>query len=669
MTIYTILTFANPAVLWGLFALAIPVIIHLFNFRRVKRVQFSNIALLKKVKEESSAKRKPVELLILLARLLFIAFLVFSFAQPVFKDEANDKTLSDEVLIYLDNSLSMDMPVGSQQSAFDLAFSLSTGIVDAYPESAKFKFLENGYGNSLNTSYSASTMKDRFTELQLSGVGRDVSEIQSRIASNGFRGDVYLVSDFQKSQTNDLSSLVGDTLRNYYLMPILAENSSNLYFDTTYLENSFLLGALKNNLKVVIKNEGAEDYEDVNVRLFFDDQLSSTALVDVPANGITEYTFEIDQSASGLSNAKLDLDDSKVVFDNEFYLTLNNIEKVTVHEVKALDANPFIARLYADNELFNYQAFDLNNLDNNALLQGDIIILNQLTNLSNQLIAALKTFLSQNGTVLIIPNRDTQTEDLSQLGLTVRQDSDERIGLSQPNLQNPFYDGVFEATNEAIAMPEASNTYRLMNSELAILDFKNGREFLSKAEMQTGNVYFFSGDFNATSTSFPSHSLFVPVMYKLALGSKVNLSKLYYLTNEQTVVYPLEESLTSNDIVKLKNGESEITPDQRISGKNLIMEIPKNELKAGHYTIFSGDNTLGVIAFNQSKTESSTERYAIETLETIAQADHITLIQAEDALEVDRELTSGIKGINLWKYALMLALLFLFVEVILIRYL
>ncbi|WP_339700440.1 BatA domain-containing protein [uncultured Roseivirga sp.] len=669
MTIYTALTFANPAVLWGLLALAIPVIIHLFNFRRVKRVQFSNIALLKKVKEESSSKRKPVELLILLSRLLFLAFLILAFAQPIFKDNANDQELSDEVLIYLDNSLSMDMPVSSQQSAFDRAYSLSTGVVDAYPESAKFKFLENGYGNSLNTSYTASTIKDRFTELELSGVGRSMDEIQSRIAASGFRGDVYLISDFQKSRENELGNIASDSLRNYYLMPIEGENNSNLYFDTAYLENSFLLGAMKNNLKVVLKNEGAEDFEDVNVRLFFDDQLSSTALVNVPANGIKEHIFEVDQSATGLNKAKVTLDDSKVLFDNEYFLTLNNIERVIVHEVKGPGSNDFIEQLYADNELFNYQAFNANNIDNNELLQSDIIILNQLSDFSNQLISALKTFLEKNGTVLIIPSAESNFQTFSQLGLTIRFDSDERLGLGQPNFQNPFFDGVFENTKEAIAMPEASITYRLINSELGVLNFKNGREFLSKAELPLGNAYVFSSDFSAEATSFPSHSLFVPVMYKLALGSKVNLSKLYYLTDEQTMVYPLEESLTANDIVTLSDGENKITPDQRISGKSLIMEIPKDELKAGHYNILKGETELGTIAFNQSKAESSVDRHSIDELETIAQAKNINLIQAEDGIEVNRELTAGIKGINLWKYALMLGLLFLFAEVILIRYL
>ena len=61
-----VINFLNSNVLWGLFAIAIPIIIHLFNLRRVKRVEFSNTSLLRRVKEESSAKRKPVELLILM---------------------------------------------------------------------------------------------------------------------------------------------------------------------------------------------------------------------------------------------------------------------------------------------------------------------------------------------------------------------------------------------------------------------------------------------------------------------------------------------------------------------------------------------------------------------------------------------------------------------------
>ena len=52
------MTFLYPSFLFGLFALAIPVIIHLFNFRRTKKIYFSNTLFLKKVKEASSSKLK-----------------------------------------------------------------------------------------------------------------------------------------------------------------------------------------------------------------------------------------------------------------------------------------------------------------------------------------------------------------------------------------------------------------------------------------------------------------------------------------------------------------------------------------------------------------------------------------------------------------------------------
>jgi hypothetical protein len=99
------------------------------------------------------------------------------------------------------------------------------------------------------------------------------------------------------------------------------------------------------------------------------------------------------------------------------------------------------------------------------------------------------------------------------------------------------------------------------------------------------------------------------------------------------------------------------------------MEVPKDELNAGNYQLKMGDQVLGTLAFNQSKSESSVQRYSVDELQELAVAAHIYVINASEAIDVDRELTSGIKGIELWKYALMLSLLFLFVEIILIRYL
>src|SRR6185369_14626860 len=101
--------FVYPAFLWALFATAIPIIIHLFNFRRYKKVYFTNVRFLKELKHESESKSKLKQILILIARILAITALVFAFSQPflpskVSKNRGGVKSVS----VYIDNSFSME---------------------------------------------------------------------------------------------------------------------------------------------------------------------------------------------------------------------------------------------------------------------------------------------------------------------------------------------------------------------------------------------------------------------------------------------------------------------------------------------------------------------------------------------------------------------------------
>lgn len=630
-------------------------------------MEFSNIALLKRVKEETSAKKKPVEIVILMSRILFVSFLVLSFAQPISKDNGNATELSDNVLIYLDNSLSMQRPTGSESNAFDVAYTYATAIVDAYPDNTKFKLVENNYSNSLVVNYSKETFKDRLTELEFSSVSRGAKEIQHRLANSEFVGDIYFISDFQKNTDDSLDGILLDSINSYHLVPVGLEEIGNLYFDSAYLENSFLLGELRNDLKVLVKNGGNETVEGLNLRVFFENQLTSTALIDLAGNSESLHSFEIDRDAKGLNKVKVTLEDSRIDFDNQLYLTLNNIEKINVFEIREPSSGKYIGQLYGDNELFGFESFIRGNIDLNRLTEGDIIILNEITSFSNQLMASVEDFVTSGGTVVIIPSKSLEASSYSGLGVRVSNDTRQRLQLSNPDLDNPFFAGVFEEDDQNISMPEATTYLRLRNQEFSLLDFQNGRSFLSKVNTD-GNVYFFSSSFEEQMTSFSNHSLFVPVMYKLALGSRINLSRLYYSTNDETIVYPIEGELQSG-IVVLSNGDEELTPDQRFSENNLIMEVPKDEIQPGHFDVNGQGEVLGTIAFNLPKQESEGITFSLRELSVLSKSEHINLIEAKNAIEVGRKITLGIKGIGLWRYALLLALFFLFVEVILIRYL
>jgi hypothetical protein len=103
------MNFLYPSFLFGLAAISIPIAIHLFNFRRTRKVYFTNVAFLKNVDTTTSSFRRLKHILILFARIAFIAFLVLAFAQPFIPASQNQEqsALQNKGLtsIYVDNSL------------------------------------------------------------------------------------------------------------------------------------------------------------------------------------------------------------------------------------------------------------------------------------------------------------------------------------------------------------------------------------------------------------------------------------------------------------------------------------------------------------------------------------------------------------------------------------
>src|ERR1700744_1284379 len=100
--------FLYPAFLFALAALAIPVIIHLFNFRRYQQVYFSNVQFLKEIQEQQSSRKNLKERLILATRMLAIFFLVFAFARPYIPGQNTANAGKQQVVsIFVDNSYSM----------------------------------------------------------------------------------------------------------------------------------------------------------------------------------------------------------------------------------------------------------------------------------------------------------------------------------------------------------------------------------------------------------------------------------------------------------------------------------------------------------------------------------------------------------------------------------
>ena len=139
------MSFVYPEVLWALSAILIPILIHLFNLKRPKKVFFSNIRFLKSIEEKSSRKVKFKHWIILASRILFIVCLVLAFCKPYFPSENQNKDDSSNYMFYLDNSLSMSVNYDGSLNLFEKSIIELESIINKLPRNAAINILTNSF--------------------------------------------------------------------------------------------------------------------------------------------------------------------------------------------------------------------------------------------------------------------------------------------------------------------------------------------------------------------------------------------------------------------------------------------------------------------------------------------------------------------------------------------
>ncbi|MFN7492181.1 MAG: BatA domain-containing protein [Cyclobacteriaceae bacterium] len=652
--------FQYPSFLWALAALAIPIIIHLFNFRKTITVYFSSTRFLKQVKQETTQKRKLKQYLVLASRLLFLLFLVLAFAQP-FLPASEQVADQKRVTIYLDNSLSMSAPVAEKTRALDDAIQRAREIVDVFPADVQFQIITNDFAAFSNSFKAKAEVIDYLSQVRLSAISRQASEIAARVLQRNT--SLFWLSDFQASTFGSGTFL--DSALATKLIPITFSKPSNVFIDTLYLENPFVIGGEKNSVKVQLRNQGEKRVEGLITKLFINEVQTSAVTVDMEPNSSQLVSFDLPGSLKGINRALVSFSDYPVSFDNEFYFTLNYSGKIRVIEIKSTTEVTPVERVFGNKELFSVASFPATNINYNLLSTADLIVVNQLDKIDPTLQAALSN-LKQGTSIVVVPGSRLDISSYrSFLGNSISINEDKnQIWLSPPDFQNPFFQNVFEDKNPTMAMPVATKMLEWGNDRSAMLQFKDGRPFLSKV----GNYYVLSCPLEKRFTDFGQHALFVPVMYRLAALATRSQQMPYYSLSAPTISIAAD-SIETEEPVKMV-GKVEVIPSQRKLSNRLVLEVPKYELEKGFYQLQFRTDTLTVIAYNLDKSESYLESLKAEEAKArLGGHRSITLFDNAQLDDFRSELKNRYLGTPLWKYALLLSLFFLLAEVLLLRFL
>lgn len=658
------MTFLYPGFLWALLALAIPLLVHLFNFRKTQKIYFSNTRFIQQVQEATSSKRRLKHLLVLAARLLFIFFLVLVFAQPIIPAREQMKAGAN-LALYLDNSQSMSTTLSNETRSLDAGINVIRNIVENFPPDTRYRLITNDFDPFSNSLKTKNEVVDKLAQIRLSARSRTAEEVVNRFRTLGEEQDVFWVSDFQQSTFGNFIN--NDTTRYFHLVPIRAAVSSNVFVDTVYLQNPFSIGGERNTLIVRLFNDGTEERNQLPIRLVLDGLQSGTATVSLAPNTFGEIRFELPVNKTGASKAHLTFSDAPITFDNDFYSIINFSDRLTVFEIRANPQQRIIEKVFGNKTVFTFESTTPVNVNYSNLSKADLLVLNELNTMDAPLLQAVSAYLRAGGTLLLIPSDTPGIDSYASLvpGLSVSKQA-QVLSLSKPDFKNPFFANIFQEQSVQLAMPVVRNSIEWKNDRHAILQQQDDKPYLSLFQ-NMGKVYLLGGPLHPEYGSFYLHALFVPILYRIAASGIRNQQALYTLLSQPIVSFRID-SVKTDQVVTL-SGEEMITPSQRWINQQVVLDFAGIEMKAGNYAVTNKYDTVAWLAFNQVKEESK-----LRTLEEEAmvlafgpQAD-VYAVDVQSSQAMEQALKENYQGIALWRYALVAALFCIVLEVLLLRF-
>jgi hypothetical protein len=638
--------FKHPELLYALLLLIIPIIVHLFQLRKFRSVPFTNVKFLKELTLQTRKSSQIKKWLILIIRMLLFAGVIIAFAQPYISNSDRFNTKS-ETVIYLDNSFSMQSP-SINGSLLNTAIQ---DIIENIDENEKISLFTND-ANFTKTSIKA--IKNDLIQLKHSPnqLAYDAVVLKGKklfSSDNSSIKNLVLISDFQ--QKNQSITATKDSLIAIKLVQLQPSNQNNIAIDSVYISKTTVENL---ELTVIIKNQG-NAIETLPVSLFNDAKLIAKTAVDITNDATTRFTIP----TNSIFNGKLVIDDSNLQYDNTLYFNIDQREKINVLAINEAE-DTFLQKIYTSDE-FQYTASNFNALNYNSLDQQNLIILNELMDIPNSLGTALKSFTDNGGKLLVIPSSDIRIANYNQLFNGYGLSSFDRLNavekkITSINYSHPLLTNVFDKRVSNFQYPKVNGFYsNATNSVSSILSFDDGTSFLA----QSGNTYRFSAALESENSNFKNSPLIVPILYNIGKQSLKTGDLFYTIGVENTI--DIATQLQQDDILTLVNGENSVIPLQQTYDNKVELITNTYPNIAGIVSVKNKDAFLKNLSFNFDRKESNLNYFDIQTINNMSL--NTTVASAIS------DIKSATNVNELWKWFVIFAVIFLIIEMLILKFL
>ncbi|UOK41337.1 MULTISPECIES: vWA domain-containing protein [Flavobacterium] len=638
--------FKHPEILYFLFLLVIPILVHLFQLRRFKTEYFTNVRFLKELSIQTRKSSKIKKWLLLATRLLLLACLIIAFAQPFFKAKDSQHS-GNEMIIILDNSFSMQ----AKGSRGELLKRSIQELLEDTPGDQRFSLVTNT--ETFWDTDIKSIQKD-LQNLQYSSTPFQLDFLLTKIETkkHNVPKDIFVITDAVNVQSKNLEKL-SENSPVYYWIPS-AEHKNNASIDGVSISGQ---SETFYEIKVDVKGFG-ELEKDIPMSVYNGKNLVAKTVVKLEDNK-KSVQFNLPKKDF---HGYVAIEDNSLNYDNSYYFSISKPEKSNVIVIGESQKNNFLSRIYTPDE-FNLITTELNGLDYNAIEKQDIIILNEIKDIPQALTTTLKAFYEKGGNVVLIPSAESTTQNLNAFlgnfsGIQFGSLQNQEKQITKIAFTHPLYQTVFEKRTDNFQYPKVNAAFSVNSKASPVLSYADQSFFLGSATNKIGNLYVFSAPINKTNSNFRNSPLIVPTFFNMGQNDQKTGISAFTIGENQNLV--LDALLSKDEVVTIANDNSDFIPMQQILNNKIKLTFGDYPEQSGNFSVMKGKDVMKKISFNHPRTESNLSL----TNDNIF--DNFTSVTSVEA--VFNDIHSARTGNEVWNYFILATLLFLVLELLIQKF-
>jgi hypothetical protein len=245
--------------------------------------------------------------------------------------------------------------------------------------------------------------------------------------------------------------------------------------------------------------------------------------------------------------------------------------------------------------------------------------------------------------------------------------------VSDVNTEEFIFKDVFENSSANLKLPITKVNYKMTNfggrGEERLLSYRDGSAFLSKYRKERGNLYLCAAPLDEDQSNLVRNAeIFVPMLYKMAISTAKDNRIAYTIGKDEVIESNIAFTVSGEMRYKLKGKTEEFIPVQRAIGNKVVLGINNQILQAGFYNLYlNPTEKLNKFAFNFDRKESNLDYYNSTDLATVV-GDQIQIIEGTNAVDITQLIGERSRGIIMWRWFIIAALVFLIIEALLLRF-